>query len=163
MKIIGLNLQLHIDVDFFLERQFRDFYVDYFLKTISDKKTIYSKCACYKNDFIVGYVDNAIYFNNEIIFVEVKLSAETEKNIVDQLEKYCNVDKVILDNKSKKVLVSGFNKRNVIVIDIYEIYVFYQGATKLIKIFNLDELISLEGIKCIKSSIERAILLNHQI
>ena len=82
---------------FFLEIQFRKFYVDYMLREIADKKKIFSECACYKKKKLVGYADNCIWFNGKLCFVEAKLNLDTERNIIEQLTKYSDVESTVLE------------------------------------------------------------------
>ncbi|EJN94878.1 hypothetical protein ACVRW7_07545 [Streptococcus ratti] len=67
---------------FFLEYQFRVFYVDYLLKELSDIKTIYKECACYKSSENVKFVDNVIKIAGLYLPVEVKLNIALEKELL---------------------------------------------------------------------------------
>lgn len=121
---------------FFLEIQFRKFYVDYMLKEISDKKKIFSECACYKEKKLVGYADNCMWFNKKLCFVEVKLNIDTERNIIEQLTKYANVDSAVLD-KGKQCF-ENIEQRYVIVIDTRNIGVFDILSKDISLIADLD-------------------------
>ena len=152
---IGLTLEYRRR--FFLEKQFRDFYVDYFLKNIGHRRTFYSECQCYADGNLVGFIDNAIHFDNQIIFIEVKLNVQTEIDIISQLEKYCNTGYVVLDKRKNTILHSGFNQNFVLVIDIYKIYTYFQGSNDLVEIFDLDELISFDAIEKVSDTIRNCL------
>lgn len=121
---------------FFLEIQFRQFYVDYLLREIADKKKIYSECACYKEKKLVGYADNCIWFNKKLCFVEVKLNLDTERNIIEQLIKYSNVESVILEKENHTF--NNIEQKYVIVIDTRNIGIFNVLAKQISIIADLD-------------------------
>lgn len=121
---------------YFLEIQFRKFYVDYLLKVISDRKKIFSECACYKNDRLIGYVDNCIWFDKRLIFVEVKLNFDTERNFVGQLIKYSNVESAVLENGRR--CFTNIEQRYVIVIDTQHIGIFDSLSKRISIVADLD-------------------------
>lgn len=89
---------------FMLETQFRNFYVNYLLRELSDIKTIYRECRCKKNNIPDSFVDNVILFNKKYLPVEVKLSVPCQANINAQVEKYCQDDCIIIDNKANRIV-----------------------------------------------------------
>lgn len=121
---------------FFLEIQFRRFYVDYLLREISDKKKIFSECACYREKKLVGYADNGIWFHKKLCFVEVKLNIDTERNIIEQLTKYTNVDYAIL-NKDEQYF-DNIEQRYVFVIDTRHIGIFDTELKNISLMADLD-------------------------
>lgn len=123
---------------FFLEIQFRKFYVDYLLQAIADKKKKFSECACYKNNRLVGYADNCIWLNGKIFFVEVKLSFDAERNFTNQLFKYSNVENVVLEKERR--YYERIEQRYVLVIDTGRIGVF-DAITKNISIITKLDLL----------------------
>ena len=123
---------------FFLEIQFRKFYVDYLLQAIADKKKIFSECACYKNNRLIGYVDNCIWLNGKLCFVEVKLSFDAERNFTEQLLKYGNVESAVLEKERRYYDI--IEQRYVLVIDTGRIGVFDGISKELSIITNLDSL-----------------------
>lgn len=93
---------------FFLEIQFRKFYVDYFLKEFADRKVVFSECTCYKKDKLSGYADYGIYFEGKVLFIEVKINFEAEGKIQHQLEKYSQVQRVLLKKKNGNIQRKSF-------------------------------------------------------
>lgn len=123
---------------FFLEVQFRKFYVDYLLQAIADKKKIFSECACFKKNKLVGYADNCIWFNGKLSFVEVKLNFDTERNFTVQLMKYCNVESTILE-KGKRYF-ENIEQTFIIIIDTRRIGIFDALTNNISFISNLDSI-----------------------
>lgn len=126
---------------FFLEIQFRRYYVDYFLKAIGDTKKIYSECACYQEGQLTGYVDNAIWINKKLCLVEIKLNIHTANKIESQLEKYCFTEKVLLGENQFES--EHLIQDRVMVIDTEKLYFFEAEKDELVEMIDLD---------CIKSS-----------
>ena len=123
---------------FFLEIQFRKFYVDFLLSAIADKKRIFAECACYRAGKLVGYADNGIYFNGKLTFVEVKLNFDAEPKLLEQLSKYTCVDSTTLE---KTRSYSGDIEKNyVIAIDTKRIVLFSAKTKELLFITELDQL-----------------------
>jgi hypothetical protein len=121
---------------FFLEMQFRKFYVDYLLPAIADKKKIFSECACYKKGKLVGYADNGIWLNGKLCFVEVKLNFDAEHDFEAQLLKYSNVENTLLE-KDKKCS-DNIEQDCVIIVDTTRIGIFIAQSKKIHIISNLD-------------------------
>ena len=138
---------------FFLEIQFRKFFVDYLLKELSDIKTIYKECPCYKDKSIVSYVDNIILFNGRYLPVEVKLNINLEENIIPQLTKYCNLSKLILDKNKKFADLEKIYSDNALIIDRDGIYLYTDSAKNIIKIFTLEDLRDFQDIKNLRQII----------
>ena len=126
---------------FYLEIQFRKFYVDYFLKVLSDRRSIFSECVCYKGGKRSGYADNCILINGKYIPVEIKLNISTEKNLKAQLCKYCQAEKIKL-NKEKEVSNDMSYQDNVLILDVNGLYIYDHKANDVKMIGNLD------NIKC---------------
>ena len=82
-----LNVVNKFRHSFFLEIQFRTFYVDRFLKYLGDTKSFFRECVCIKNGVPTSYVDNVIKFGGIYLPVEVKLSVDAERDIFAQLRK----------------------------------------------------------------------------
>lgn len=122
---------------FFLEMQFRKFYVDFLLSTIADKKKIFTECNCYKDGKIVGRADNCIYLNGKLVFVEAKLNFNAEPDLLKQLSKYTNVDSMILDNK---VISKNIERNSVIAIDTEKITLFNAKLKKFVFEKQIDQL-----------------------
>lgn len=136
---------------FFLEEQFREYYVNWFLRDLGDKKTFFRECTCFKGDKPKTFIDNIIIFQHKFLPVEVKLSVSFEKDIISQLQQYCNLDKVKL-NKNKTI-ESDLYDNNVLVIDTEMIYLFNNITKELSTIFQLDKLNSKEDIDLLKESL----------
>lgn len=123
---------------FFLEEQFRSYYVDRFLKYFGDTKSFYRECTCVKKGKAKTYVDNVVKYQEKYLLVEIKLSVVAERNIIGQLANYCDVDELWLD-KNKRI-TSEVYPYNVLVIDTDKVYI-YSYHNKLLKpILNLDDI-----------------------
>ena len=123
---------------FYLEIQFRKFYVDYFLREIGDIKTFFAECSCYKKEKMTGYVDNCIKLNKLYCFVEVKLNINTEPHLFEQLKKYCNVEKAKI--KKKWIYAKDILQGYVIVIDTECINIFSASDNTITRIQGLDSI-----------------------
>lgn len=123
---------------FFLEIQFRKYYVDYLLQEIADRKRIYSECVCYKNNHLSGYADNCIILDSKKCFVEVKLNFDTEKELSTQLLKYIDVEKTYLTPDES--CVENIGQRCVIAIDTKSIAAFDANIQRLTTIVQLDNI-----------------------
>jgi hypothetical protein len=125
--------------DFFLEAQFRVFYVDRFLKVLGDTKTFYKECACSKKgNKRKTFVDNVIKINEKYLPVEIKLSVSTEKDINSQLSSYCNLKQIYLT--ADKIETDNIYKDNVLVIDTDKIFIYYDKRKMLREVFELDNI-----------------------
>ncbi|MBQ2661195.1 MAG: hypothetical protein IJF80_00905 [Clostridia bacterium] len=143
---------------FMLEAQFRSYYVDYLLRAISDRKTIYKECRCVKQDSPNTFADNVIYINGKYLPVEVKLSIKTEANIKTQVENYCNTDEIYIDSKRNvKITPSQVYNRNVMIIDTDNIYIFDSDACELRHILCLNDLTTDSDLKKLKSALINAL------
>ncbi len=138
---------------FFQEIQFRKFYVDYFLKMISDKKTIFSECACYKDNKLSGYVDNCIWLNNRWVFVEVKINFDAERNLKEQLKKYTYVLKVILSKG--RCCYENIEQEKIIIIDVNAIGIFNARTDNILYVEDLDYIKTEADLNRIKYKIIR--------
>ena len=132
---------------FILEQQFRTFYVDYFLKELGDRKTIYSECKCQKEGMADSYVDNIILFNGKYLMVEVKLNIQSERNLIKQISKYCDDDNVYLSSKeerplNKEMIYNGY----VLVIDTENVYLYNNNESELAHLISLDDVRQLSDI-----------------
>lgn len=136
---------------FFLEIQFRTYYVDKLLKYIGDTKTFYHECACFKLGNPTTFVDNVIKINGRYLPVEVKLSVLSEKNIISQLLQYCNVKKIKLEKD--KFVKDKIYENLVLVIDTENVYMYNNQKRKLEMIFELDKIITYDDIELLKKVI----------
>lgn len=123
---------------FFLEAQFRTFYVDRFLKVLGDTKTFYKECGCKKEAKSKTFVDNVIKMSGKYLPVEIKLSVSTEKDINSQLASYCNLKKLHL--MADKAVTDNIYKDNVLVIDTDKVYIYYDKRGELKEIVKLDDI-----------------------
>ena len=131
-----LNITQAYRRSFFLEIQFRRYYVDYFLKSVGDNKKIFSECACYRNGMLTGYADNCIWINKKLCLVEVKLNVFAVNRIEIQLEKYCYLDEVSLGKEKRGA--ERLIPNRVMVIDTKKLYFFEAETGKLAEILDLD-------------------------
>lgn len=138
--------------NFFLEIQFRTFYTNYLLSSLGDIAIIYKECPCIKGNIHPSFVDNVIMFNKKYLPVEIKLSINVERDLPGQCEKYCHLDKLILDQKiNRKADLTKVISDRVLVIDTDGIYVYKSESHSINEIFDLDELNDLSEISNIKN------------
>ena len=137
---------------FFLEIQFRKFYVDYLLKSLSDTKKIYSECSCWKNDAHTGFADNFITMNKKYLAVEVKLNIDTERDIQNQLEKYSFCNMVKLDKKTT-IYKKDIHQSYVLVIDMNKICIYNSTSKTMQKFADLDSLKCMYDVKKLRNEI----------
>ena len=126
---------------FFLEQQFRVFYVDYFLRTLGDRKTFFRECRCRKKGIPDSFVDNIIRFNGKYLMIEVKLNIDSEKDIIGQVQKYCKDDAVYLDSGLENpVDMELVYRDNVIIIDTESVYLYDDNECTIKVLMPLDDI-----------------------
>ena len=130
---------------FFLEAQFRRYYVDYFLKSVADTKRIFSECNCYRGGLRTGIADNCIRIDGRLCIVEVKLNVSAESKIEIQLEKYCYLDEISLlkDRVPADRLISD----RIMVIDTEKLYFYEAENDSLCEMLELDDLKETEDLQ----------------
>ncbi len=136
---------------FFLEIQYRTYYVNYLLKYLGDQKTIYTECTCIKSGEPKTFVDNTILFHGRYLPVEVKLSVSAEKNIVQQLKQYCYLDELFLTKE--KVVSSKIYENYVLVIDTEQVFLYNDNRNDISPILDLDNLKKLSDVEHLKQRI----------
>jgi len=127
-----------------LEINFRSYYVDYFLKTLSGNK-VYRECQCHTLKTPLARVDNVFEFAGKKILLEVKLNIVLEDNLISQLNQYIGADYICLSNDSN-ANITDFEKEFMFVIDVYSVYRYDVKSQRLTKIFDLDEIKSKSDI-----------------
>lgn len=127
-----------------LEINFRSYYVDYFLKTLSGKN-VYRECQCHTARTPLARVDNVFEFDGKRILLEVKLNIELEDDLISQLHQYIFADYISLSNTPNNN-TTDFEKNFMFVIDVYSMYKYDVKSKKLAKIFDLDEIKSKDDI-----------------
>ncbi len=137
---------------FFLEIQFRTFYVNRLLKYLGDIKTIYKECPCKKEQApSTTFVDNVIKLNDKYLPVEIKLSVSAERNISAQLKSYCGLNILMLDNG--RDVHDCVYSNNVLVIDTESIYIYNDIDESMDKVYDLDDIQSYEDISVLRNVI----------
>ena len=121
-----------------LEINFRSYYVDYFLKTLSGKN-VYRECICHTAKTPLARVDNVFEFDGKRILLEVKLNIELEDDLISQLHQYIYAEYICLSNIPNHS-TTYFEKNFMFVIDVYSMYRYDAKDKKLNKIFDLDEI-----------------------
>ena len=127
-----------------LETNFRSYYVDYFLKTLSGKN-VYTECQCHTAQTPLARVDNVFEFCGKKILLEVKLNIAMENDLISQLKQYIYSDYIYL-SKNTNEQTTVFEKDFMFVIDVYSVYKYVVKSGKLIKMFDLDEINSKDDI-----------------
>ncbi len=140
---------------FFLEIQFRTFYVNRLLRFLGDQKTFYRECACYKEGCPTAYVDNVIKFNGKYLPVEVKLSVKAERDIIEQVSKYCNLDSLKL-TKDKEIN-APIHHEHVLIIDTDHVYLYDHKNDRIESIFDLDNLERIADIEKLKNVVAQSL------
>ena len=132
---------------FFLEIQFRSYYVDYLLESLGDRKGFFKECACIKGEQKASFVDNVIEIGGKYLPVEVKLNIDTEKDLIGQLRKYCALDKLVLDTKKQRyaVLEKVFGN-GALVLDTNGAYWYDHVEQSISPICNLDDISTQQDI-----------------
>lgn len=138
---------------FFLEAQFRKFYVDYLLKILGDQKKFYFECSCYKDGKFVGRPDNYIYISGKYLPIEVKLNNKAFPHLNTQLDKYCNVDTMELD-RNRIARTDKLHSGYCIIIDVYSIGVYVSSVGKIVPICDLDDINSVDDVMSTKHAIK---------
>jgi hypothetical protein len=127
-----------------LEINFRSYYVDYFLKTLSCKN-VYRECQCHTTKTPLARVDNVFEFDGKRILLEVKLNIALEGDLISHLYQYIFADYIILSNIPNNI-TTDFEKDFMFVIDVYSMYKYNVKSNKLTRIFDLDEIKSKDDI-----------------
>lgn len=127
-----------------LEINFRSYYVDYFLKTLSGKN-VYRECQCHTVKTPLARVDNVFEFGGKKILLEVKLNIALENDIISQLDQYIYADYICLSNDQYNS-TTDFEKEFMFVIDVYAVYRYDAKNKNLVKMFDLDEITSKDDI-----------------
>ena len=120
---------------------------------------MYYQDAVYKElDELEGipdsFVDNVIYIEGKYLPVEIKLSVNAQANICAQVNKYCNDNYIVIDNKNNKTIYpKHIYSNNCLVIDTDFIYMYSSTDGSLTTIYNLDNLTTFEDLITIRTSI----------
>ena len=137
-----------------MEEAFRRYYVDYLLRELGDRKTIYRECKCYKSSGNPPRVDNIIILSGKYLPVEVKLSINNEVNIEEQVHQYCQLSKVVLGkDRIIEHAIEKMYSTNVLIIDTEFVYI-YNDKTRIIqRIYELDQLTDIIKIHDLRKTI----------
>ena len=139
---------------FYLEIQFRKYYVDYFLSVLGDRKTIIREARVRKKGMNDSFVDNIILFGGKYLPVEVKINIHAETNLARQLEKYCNCDDVYRDSGvTEEIDQSRIYRNNVLVFDTEAVYLYDDRFKVLSEVYKLDEVKDIRDIQYIREKI----------
>ena len=137
---------------FILEKQFRRFYVDYLVRAIGDRKRFFTECRCRRKDINDSFMDYVFSFDGHYLPIETKLSVPAEKNIKEQVSKYVYNSEVFCEAHGDKTLdVNNFYPGEVLVVDTEAIYMYDARTNELGKIFDLDELTTMDDIWSVKN------------
>ncbi|MBQ7681043.1 MAG: hypothetical protein IJT31_02370 [Oscillibacter sp.] len=139
---------------FFLEIQFRTYYVDYLLASLGDRKGFFKECACIKGGQKASFVDNVIVIGRKYLPVEVKLNIDTEKDLVGQLRKYCALDKLVLDAKKQRFAApEKVYGDGLLVIDTNGAYWYDNSEQSVSPIYSLDDISTQQDISDLREKI----------
>ena len=141
---------------FFLEIQFRKYYVDYFLSVLGDQKSIIREARVQKLGMNDSFVDNIILFNGKFLPVEVKLNIHAEADLTGQLEKYCNCDAVFRDSGvEKKIDIRRVYSNCVLVVDTEAVYLYDDRKKTIVRVYDLDSIKSRDNISLVREKLIR--------
>jgi hypothetical protein len=144
---------------FILEKQFRQFYVDYFIRAIGDKKTFYTECRCCRPDINDSFMDYVMRFDGKLLPVEVKLSVAAEPNIKSQVGKYVYNSRVFLDVDEKRSMSGDmFHPGKVLIIDTEKVYIYNAKTNSVDELFDLDRISSISHLEDAKKLIHDAVV-----
>ena len=148
-----LEINLKYGRKYRFESQFRSFYVDYFLRWISDENVFYRECPCLTEAAVhPAYVDNVILIDGKYLPVEVKLNVNNEKDLVGQVKKYCDLSKLYLNSNSNELApINLVIKPFVLIFDVNAIYLYDNRKGKNCKIFQLDNIRSEDNLTEVRS------------
>jgi len=121
-----------------LEINFRSYYVDYFLKSLSGKK-VYRECQCHSVQTPLARVDNVFEFDGKKILLEVKLNIALKDDLISQLKQYICADYICLSHETNEC-ITDFEKEFMFVIDVYSVYKYTVADNKLVKVSDLDNM-----------------------
>ncbi len=127
-----------------LEINFRSYYVDYFLKTLSGKN-VFRECQCHTEKTPLARVDNVFEFCGKRLLLEVKLNIALETDLISQLNQYVYAEYICLSN-AQDGQITDFEKKIMFVIDVYAMYRYEVKNKELVKMFDLDEIKSKDDI-----------------
>lgn len=137
---------------FLYESQFRHYYVDYLLKMISDKKSIYKECRCKKDGINDSFIDNVIFINQKYLPVEVKLNIYMEPDLRGQVRKYC-YDNTIEIEKGKFIKYDEIHNNYVLVIDTGMVELYDYNKDLFEEIIDLNVINSIQDVYNLKELI----------
>ena len=127
------NLYRH---SYFLEHQFRVYYVDYFLRLLGDTKSFYSECVCVSALSDNSRVDNVVKFYGKYLPVEVKLNVRGERDLPGQCRRYCRLKTIEL---RRPMDGSVCYTDHVFVIDTGAVYLYAYETHSVAELKSLDE------------------------
>ena len=141
---------------FILEEQFRRFYVDYFLRELSDNKRLFAECRVRKINLPDSFVDNVIMFNSKYLPVEIKININSEADLFGQLGKYCYSDAMFTNNGTK----NAFNHEriyhnNVLVMDTEDVYLYCESTQELKPVCKLESIHEIQDIAGVRNEIAK--------
>ncbi len=144
---------------FTLESQFRAYYVDRLLKSLSSNHQIYRECTCYHSKSKRNSrprVDNVIKISDKYLPIEVKLNIRIETDIKRQCASYCEIDKCELNST---LAVPGSKMlQQVLVIDTSFIYLYTHSNHSLEILVALDDIKTQEDVKNFRFILEERLL-----
>lgn len=140
---------------FILEKQFRQFYVDYLLRAIGDQKRFFTECRCQRKGMSDSFMDYVIRFDGKYLPVETKLSVKAEPDIVAQVGKYVHNSRVYLTiDNGRYVSGNGFHDGKVLIIDTEKVYMYDDASRKESEIFDLDGITTHGALEKLRSIIK---------
>ncbi|MBR3570153.1 MAG: hypothetical protein IKN96_05055 [Oscillibacter sp.] len=138
---------------FFLEKQFRAYYVDYLLESLGDRKGFFVECPCIKRGRKESFADNVIILDGKYLPVEVKLNIHAEKDLVGQLRKYCALDALKLDKNGRFAPPDKLFNQGVLTIDTDAVYWYSDANQSVRQICALDSISAKQDILALQEQV----------
>ncbi|MBP3883500.1 MAG: NADAR family protein [Olsenella sp.] len=136
---------------YFLEIQFRTYYVNYLLRVLGDIRKFWSECTCFSDESSYARVDNVVRFFGKYLPVEVKLSVSSEKDLPGQCRKYCHLKAIAL---GESVDGSECYEDHVLVIDTDSIYLYEYDNHSIKVLKHLDDIRAISDIDAFREDLK---------
>lgn len=150
-----LKENLRVNFNYKKEEEFRTFYVDYLLSDISDDGEFFTECACYKDGLrSPSFADYFISIGDKWLPVETKIDINIENDIDYQVSKYCDMTKVVLDQKKNEIAaLEDLIQDKVLIIDERRIQMYDHTLKERYDISVLKDLESKKDIQELRKKI----------
>lgn len=126
-RVTWMNLAHRSEFGFALEDAVRFYYADWLLRDLSDRRILYSEVATSGPGVHDGWVDNVILIDGVPVPVEIKVNAQAESHLFDQLDRYRDAIRLTAKNRP----LAARDHDIVLLVDQSGIYVTDSSTTSL--------------------------------